>query len=559
MNREQNYGMMRLNEGILIAVQPAHPTTPLEVRMSLKKRFSIHATFGTSFGIAALSATLAASLLTGCFGDDSVSSGDDKVTQTRTTVANDSLNQVMAHMMGGDYEYGKEDLTTLNQAHAAYQQALQNNPNHNPALFGSALTEVMLAVQDPKVANLINRGVEAPSPLDPRLAETSQAMRVVVMKRAANLAETFPEFHEVQDALAEEVLPALESATAKITRVYNDPNFSLKLTVDGETREIGHGEVGILLSGLKALQGLLTLFLSYDIDFDQNGSYSYLDDLETLERIEDFDSLTPAQSAALKYVTELLAPNSSFLAVRPAWQARLNQVEGLMKEAVQTVRASLLYIKSKNDVDGDDLISVCKPIDDPWDDINWEDTTLIIIDEDDMNTQSPYCIEAHNIDDAVAVLDSVNKYLNQPFIIELDDIDTTLTIDFTAYFKVKDFKKFLPHYAFYPQNEWSSTKPVFHFTDGAGRNTGTVQDLVDLFDAADNDQIGAAALVDALSKIIYFQDPTFQGFLPGATQASIWNLLRKQAVHQETQDAIVTLGGEFGVMQPQFILKAATR
>lgn len=500
--------------------------------------------------VLSLVSVLSTSFFVGCFGDDSVSSGDMTTSQTRTAAANDSLNQVMAHMMSDNYEYGNEDLSTLTQAHATYESALSSHPGNTSALFGSALTEVLLAAQNPRLSDLLNRTVEAPSPFDPDLAQTSSATRVLLMKKAATLAETFPEFHEVQDALADEMLPALEKAIEKIDRVYNDPAFSIKLTVDGETREIGHGEVGLLLGGLKGLTGLLTLFLSYDFDFDQNGSYAYIDDLESIGSIENFDVLTTAQSAALKHVTELLAPNSTFYAVRPTWQARLNQVEGHFEDAANIAKASLQYISTKNDLQGDDLISVCKPIVIDW---NVMDTV------DSWETNQGYCIDADEIDEAIGVIDSVLKYMKQPYALHLPDIDTTIRINFTAYYKVQDYKKLLPHYAFYAQSEWSREKPVFYFTNAAGQNTGTIQDLADLSESFDMDEITAAEFVDGLSAIIHFQDPTFQGFLPGATQASVWNLIRKQAIYEEQRNVDPLFKEDFNVMQPQFILKAATR
>lgn len=471
----------------------------------------------------------------GCFGgDDSVSSEEAANSERHVQAGSDSLNSAIAAMTGGDYAYGKENLTDLQAAHREYAAAAAQNPSNSRAKFGEALTGVLLAAQNQQLADLINNTLEAPSLFDSRGVDESVEKRAAVLKRVGKLAKSDPAFHEVQDAVATILLPAMEKSITLLTEVYQDAAFTLNLTLDGKVYEIDHAEAGLVLAGMKALHGYATLCLSYDIDIDQNGSYAYLEDLRSVNGFDDLDNLTPAQSAAIEHITTRLAPGSTFLAVRPAWQVRLSKVTGEMIEAAHIAKASLASIRTEADPQADDLIREC--------------------------TSSPQgnCIDTDNMDLALDNLDSVSKYLQQPFQLQVAHLDTALTVDFTAYFKIQDFKKMLPRYGFYPKSEWSNDKPIFFFADDRGSVTGTFRDVEDLQTQYENGEITGSAYVDALHRIIHFQDPTFQGYLPGATEAGLWNLIRKQVLYHDdfrSNGTVDQLAND--AMNPQFIFETS--
>jgi len=422
------------------------------------------------------------------------------------------MSEMISRMTTGEYEYGKENLSTLEIAKAKYASALRANPDNSQAKFGSALANIMLAAQDKKLSDLINKTFDARSPFDGQVVEKAAEMIPIVMKKAAELAETYPEFHEIQDALAESLLPAMDNALLSLTEVYADPSFSMMVAIDGRIREIDHAEAGVVLAGVKALRGLLTLFLSYDIDIDKNGSYDYFDNLDAINGLEDLDHLTAQQKEALVHVTTLMAPGSTFLAVRPEWKVRLGAVKSEIDGAVGIARASLASIKTETDTQIDDLLRLCNQGQ--------------IRDE---------CIETEDLNQALDVLDSVTKYMKQPYRMELSDLDTTVIVDFTAQLNIQDVKKMLPYYDFYPQSQWDSQHPVFYFKNASGKVTGDLNDIESIDSAYHEGVINIAEMIDALKNIIYFQDPTFQGLLPGATEASIWALIQKEAEYSDSE------------------------
>jgi hypothetical protein len=489
-----------------------------------------------------LLAAMAASTtwLGGCFlgSDDSGPSAENVgKSNSSTEKGNEGLVNSVTRMSDfSQFEYGKEDLTQLRTARADYEEALRLNPGNSQAQLGMALTGILLAAQSDHLSKVINQTLDAKSPFDTRVAEGAPAARAGVVRKVA-AASDLPEFHVIQQAIADTLLPALDDAINRLNAVYNDPSFSMMLTIDGESRELDHAEAGILLAGVHAIKGLLTLWLSRDIDIDYNGSYDYLESFADLDTIHDFSQLTEKQKADFNKAAEILSPSSPFLTVRSGWGDKLAGVDDEIRSALNTLKDAIASIDHESDPQANDLIHIC------------------------VGFEEGGCIDRSEYGNAQDVIDSARKYMSQPYVLELPDIDTTLKINFAAYFNVQDYKKLLPYYGFYNANEWSDAKPILYFTDSQGHITGNVKDVQDILDEADSTGAPAAQVVAQLRAIIHFQDPTFQGFLPGATEASIWNLIQKQAEYEDQHkdgDEGIVYGlqkqGAGSILKPDFAL-----
>jgi hypothetical protein len=459
------------------------------------------------------------SWLTGCFlGSDNSGPSAEAVKSSDSAAekATASLQTSLEHMSDMEqFQYGKEDLTSLRASRDDFGTALRINPGNGKARLGMALTGVLLAAQDPKLAAVINRTLDNKSPFDVSLTENASAMRADVLRKVAE-ASTWPEFHEIQDAIADVMLPALDEAIGHLNTVYQDPAFILSLTIEGEAREIDHAEAGILLAGVHAIRALLTLYLSYDIDVDYNGSYDYIQTLSGLDTVDDFDQLTPAQRDGLNKVASILAPTSPFMAVRTDWSARLAGVDDEIKSALGILKEAMASIDNEKDPQADDLIRICGEFEEGG------------------------CIHREDYDAGRMIIDSARKYMDQPYVLQIPELDTAIKVNFAAYFNVQDYKKMLPYYGFYDANVWSEEKPVLFFTDSRGVVTGDIMDLIRIAEDADANGSTPAQVVAQLRQVIHLQDPTFQGFLPGATEAGVWNLiLKSMEAEQAEQEEVV--------------------
>jgi hypothetical protein len=483
-----------------------------------------------------LTAAVAASAvwLGGCFlgADESGPSAEQKK-RSETSVAQGSgdLQTAVSSMQSSQYKYGKEDLTELKSAQASYAEAARLNPANSRAQLGLALTNILVAAQDPRLADILNRTVEGKSPFDSKLAEDAPMLRSGVLAKVAD-ASTWPEFHAIQDSIAKVLLPALEDAIDRIDIAYRDPAFSMTLTIGGKVRELDHVEAGVLLAGVKALHGLVTLWLSYDIDLDYQGSYDWITALQDLGQVKKFSDLTDAQRDALKKGTELIGPDSPYLTIRSGWGDRLAKVDDEILAALNILRESLASLAKETDAQDDDLLHLCAPL------------------------EVGSCLAPSAYRQAQDGVDTARKYMQQPYLVRLDDIDTTIRVDFSAYFRVQDFKKMLPYYGFYDPKDWSDDKPALYFTDRAGNITGNIMTVKRISDEADSLGTPAAEVVARLRAVIHLQDPTFQGYLPGATENDVWNILLKKAeLNDQRKPVAVALSNDaVSTLRPDFAL-----
>ncbi len=446
--------------------------------------------------------------LYGCISSSNgPSTADQNASDAAVNQANAELSGTVTDLSNiSQFQYGKEDLTSLKNSNADFQHALQLNPGNEQAKVGAALTGVLLAAQSPGISNQINHTVDAGSPLNLELPKQAPLARLAVV-RAVAAQDTIPEFHQIQDSVAAILLPALEDAIAKLTDVYNDPNFSMTLTIDSSARKLGHAEIAVLLAGFKTTHALSTLLLAYDYDIDDSGSYDYLRVLDSmgvdsLSQVSDFSTLPQSQKDAINTLTGLLKPGSPFLAVRPAWQAKLAGVDGEINDALAVLQNGLAAVEAQTDPDY--LLHVC-----PGTGLGSD------------------CIESGDLSQAVTGVDSVQKYMTQPYSVSVGD--TTILVNFAAYFNVQDYKKLLPYYNFYDVGDWSADKPVIYFTDAAANETGNLKTVSDILNQADSLNTPAADVIAQLKPIIHWQDPTFQGFLPGGTEDKVWAIVLKEA------------------------------
>lgn len=484
-----------------------------------------------------LAAALAASIvwLAGCLpgdGETGPSAEQKKLSDASADQAAGNLQTAIGGMQEPRYVFGKEDLAALKAAQADYAAAARLNPENSKAQLGLALATILVAAQDPRLADILNRTVEGKSPFDARLAGDAPLLRSLVLAQVAE-ASAWPEFHAIQDSIAKVLLPALEDAIARIEIAYGDPAFRMTLALGGKLRELDHVEAGVLLAGVHALHGLVTLWLSYDFDLDYQGSFDWIAALQGLGEVKRFSDLTEAQRAALQKGTELLGPDAPFLAVRPAWKERLSKVDGEILAALDILRESLSSLARETDEQDDDLIHLCAP-----------------------SESAPACLPSSAYQQGLDGLDTARKCMRQPYLVRLDDIDTTIRVDFSAFFRVQDYKKMLPYYGFYGTQDWSDAKPALYFTDKAGRITGDIPALKRISDEAGSLGTPAAEIVARLRAVLHFRDPTFQGFLPGATEDALWSILLKKARLQEGRIplAVALRQGAISTLRPDFVL-----
>ena len=83
------------------------------------------------------------------------------------------------------FQYGKEDPTSLHNSRTQFAEALRLNPGNSKARLGLALTGVLIAAHSPQLASTINRTLDNNSPFDPGVAQDAPETRIVVLRKVA--------------------------------------------------------------------------------------------------------------------------------------------------------------------------------------------------------------------------------------------------------------------------------------------------------------------------------------------------------------------------------------
>lgn len=347
---------------------------------------------------------------------------------------------------------------------------------------------------------------------------------------AAELLPNYPKVSAVQDTLEKVLLPIIDQGIGFLTDISNSGSFSVTIELDEDTIEVDMTEARILLAGLQALKVYVTSFIAYDLDFDKDGSYEYLNS----------DSLTA--EIGNKLIALMDPVNSGFLKVRSSQkQSLLDANPALVIAAANNVKLALDYCKAETDPQSNDII----PNDDP-------------------DFDSVY-------NDALDVIDSIKGLMTGPTTVTVKD--TTIRVDYSHTFNIPDLKAMLPYYQIVDYSLWHSSpyhttyidsyqvymggywdanlqqyiynyqmrydtnETIFpvNFQNAGGATLVNGAKGMDELDSLMN--VNAMQIRDLSSKII-FKDPTFHGVLPGMTNDALWSVIQKVDEENSVVDTV---------------------
>ena len=281
---------------------------------------------------------------------------DRAAAREKASAAKEEMERVLSDI----YDVDEVDLDQIDfsEAERLYQEAIAADPRNTEAQFGAALTHLLVLAANEDVRALqdsINAytgddegsGKLAIVAMDlAATAETAAKSPLLVAKITQEAIEDPLKVSDIQKTIEEEILPAIDFSLERLRIVEGDPDFTFELTPEmqgdeeEEPREIDLGEVYMIVANLRLLKAVFLVATAYDFDFDDNGSYAFLDD--------------GSNENVLRHWERLLNPKGTFMTLRSADAMR--GAKASILTAIDKIEEGMASIRAETDDQDDDLI-----------------------------------------------------------------------------------------------------------------------------------------------------------------------------------------------------------
>ena len=368
---------------------------------------------------------------------------DQVASQEKATAAQKEMERVMSDI----YDADEIDLDQIDFAEAdrLYQEAIAADPRNTEAQFGAALAHLLAlsanedarSVQDSLNAYMGDgegSGKLVIGSLDlAATAEISGKLPLMIAEMTQDAVQDPLKVSDIQQTIDEEIIPALDYTLERLQIVEGDSTFTFELTPemqgdeDEEAREIDLGEAYMIDAQLRLLKAVFQVATAYNFDFDDNGSYDFVDD--------------GSGENILRHV-ERLDKTGAFMTLRSA--DALSGAKASILAAIDKMELGLAAIRAETDDQDNDLILA-----EDLDDLDGE------IDLSDQDDDVPaFFREIRTADDA---LRKAREILEGTVAIEADfdgDNDTpkqTVVFDIGKFFDdpVQDLRALLPYHSWH--------------------------------------------------------------------------------------------------------------
>jgi len=298
-----------------------------------------------------------------------------------------------------------------------------------------------------------------------------------------------------QNIIAREILPSLDTSIAYMQNIMAQDDYTLEFMADGKKRQLDKSEFGPALGTMFGTKALLTMVVSMNLNFDDNGSYDWFANMEHVA-LTDVGTHNAKQTAAIKFLNELLGKKGVFSAINKGWEAQWKSIPALIDSALRETRVGLKYSIKESTEEGS------------------QDYDIYVVGDGadaDVNTK--------DLQDFISAIDVIlNEVLDGPYLFvgtDFDkDFDIQVTVDIRKLFENTDgYEPFLPYYKFKDPSDFGT----LYFTNAAGDSTASIREYQDM---------SQTFTQETLYNKMFFPDPTFGGLFPKLkTQKDVWDLL----------------------------------
>ena len=265
----------------------------------------------------------------------------------------DEAQAEMERVLSGIYDADEIELEEIDfkEADRLYQEAIAADPRNTEAQFGAAIAH-LLALSSNEVIQAVQDSVGAFGDNEEfglmgggNGAEAVAKLPLIPAKMTLSALEDPLTVSNIQKAIDEEIIPAIDFALDRLAVVEGDLEFKFILTSEmqgdeeGEALEIDLGEAYMLDAQLRLTKATLLVATAYDFDFDENGSHEFLED--------------DSDENVLRHMVRL-DKTSSFMTLKSA--GKMQNAKDEILTAIAKMEGGLAFIRQETDDQEDDII-----------------------------------------------------------------------------------------------------------------------------------------------------------------------------------------------------------
>lgn len=246
-----------------------------------------------------------------------------------------------------DFKEAQKSAETIKKV---YGKALKSNPGNCEAQLGYALATITNLLNNKSLndvidtINVITNGSESdeeyelPDVVALHKLGASEASQLIV--KASSVAKSEGQkviTDRLQDAIADDLIPAVDTASIYLESIAKNADFKMTLTVDDKKVEIDQSVTAPALGGIYVLRAVLTALASFNIDFSKDGKYDWIDSLMNLNTTNYKDNV------GAQYAVELLSYDNPFGTVKEEWKKRYLKIPEDLQKAITYVNMGFQY------------------------------------------------------------------------------------------------------------------------------------------------------------------------------------------------------------------------
>ncbi len=363
----------------------------------------------------------------------------DALSLNKLEMAKEDMNSFYSQLADGQFKRAQATSAAIK---STYAEVLKNYPAYCEAQLGYSVAIITDIFTNQVFSDLID---SLDNQKTPNLFKMSaeDASRIVVKAGSMSKEESQKIITDrVQDVIANNLLPAVDSAITYLTNVVKDGSVTVLYKNDGRTYELDNGEFAPALGALYLTRAMMVVVASRNVDASMNGSFSWIDELNSM----NFDNYK--NNAAAKHLTDLFRKDNGFGAVKSGWEKAYSNVPGMLDSAISYVQAGLQYgiDEAKKGLAGQ--------LHDPY----------VVGDGEDAD------VSVKDMQAAIDAMSEVKDALHNDFTYDIDE-KHSITINISKFFQMTNPKEYLPYYQIVDPKDWFKPLASDTWTDALERGS----------------------------------------------------------------------------------------